>query len=77
MPHFFFLPCFVYSYTENLPENFGKNNEKSALPVNVRRSKTPLLKLPYSCQNEHFIQNNKATDIFIHYNFCQSNLTPV
>ena len=35
------------------------------------------LKLPYSEQNEHFIQNNKATDIFIHCYFCQNNLIPV
>ena len=35
------------------------------------------LKLPYSVQNEHFIQNNKATDIFILYNICQNNLIPV
>ena len=28
-------------------------------------------------QNVRFMQNNKATDIFIHYKLCQSNLIPV
>ena len=40
---------FLYSYTDTFPENFGKTltkNEKNPLPVDVRRSKTYLLKLP-------------------------------
>ena len=57
---------FPYSYTDNLPENFGKNvknvsaHEKSPLPVEVRRSKTLLLKLLYSGQNEHFMQKKQG-----------------
>ena len=40
---------FLYSYTDNLSENFGKTltkNEKNSLPVYVRRLKTSLPKLP-------------------------------
>ena len=40
---------FLYSYTDNFPENVGKTlpkNEKNSLPVYVRRLKTSLPKLP-------------------------------
>ena len=40
---------FLYSYTDNLSENFGKTltkNEKNSFPVDVRRLKTSFPKVP-------------------------------
>ena len=40
----------LYTYRDNMPENVGKKplpkNAKRSLSVDVRHSKTPLLKLP-------------------------------
>ena len=66
---------FLYSYTDNFPENVGKTlpkNEKNSLPVYVRRLKTSLPKLPIGNWGGGggvgrsilaFIQMRKASDL--------------
>ena len=55
----------LYTYGDNMPENVGKKplpkNAKHPLPVDVRHSKTPLLKLPIQLKLPRNMQMKKCS----------------